>query len=138
MLHRVRLQDGSGIEATRDIRAKRPQAQVLMLTSFADDEAARSARSWAWPRKTVKSYLSSILTKLEVARRAEAAAYLARHTTTPAPRCLTTASGRAPDAASSVDNERSVRPGHRGWRRRAVPVAQARLDADLVMRRDLR
>jgi two-component system, NarL family, response regulator DevR len=35
----VRLQDGSGIEATRDIRAARPATQVLMLTSFADDEA---------------------------------------------------------------------------------------------------
>jgi two-component system, NarL family, response regulator DevR len=35
----VRLQDGSGIEATRDIRAARPQTQVLMLTSFADDQA---------------------------------------------------------------------------------------------------
>ena len=33
--------------------------------------------------KTVKNYLSSILAKLEVARRAEAAAYLARHTQTP-------------------------------------------------------
>ncbi|HWC42979.1 MAG TPA: LuxR C-terminal-related transcriptional regulator, partial [Actinomycetota bacterium] len=30
--------------------------------------------------KTVKNYVSSILAKLEVARRAEAAAYLARHT----------------------------------------------------------
>ena len=35
----VRLSDGSGIEATRDIRAARPKTQVLMLTSFADDEA---------------------------------------------------------------------------------------------------
>src|SRR5712691_11832759 len=35
----VRLIDGSGIEATREIRARRPQTQVLMLTSFADDEA---------------------------------------------------------------------------------------------------
>ena len=35
----VRLSDGSGIEATRDIRAQRPTTQVLMLTSFADDEA---------------------------------------------------------------------------------------------------
>ena len=33
--------------------------------------------------KTVKNYVSSILSKLEVARRAEAAAYLARHTTFP-------------------------------------------------------
>src|SRR6266567_5292514 len=35
----VRLSDGSGIEATRDIRARRPATRVLMLTSFADDEA---------------------------------------------------------------------------------------------------
>ena len=32
---------------------------------------------------TVKNYVSSILAKLEVARRAEAAAYLSRHTTLP-------------------------------------------------------
>jgi two-component system response regulator DevR len=157
----VRLQDGSGIEATRDIRAARPQTQVLMLTSFADDEALFASimagaagyvlkqirgdellqairtvgqgRSLLDPavtasvldrlrkgkhllmdeklarlspqeerilelvadgmtngqigqklglaEKTVKNYVSSVLTKLEVARRAEAAAYLARHTT---------------------------------------------------------
>src|SRR5437764_5993678 len=35
----VRLADGSGIEATREIRARRPKTHVLMLTSFADDEA---------------------------------------------------------------------------------------------------
>ena len=35
----VRLTDGSGIEATRQIRADRPESKVLMLTSFADDEA---------------------------------------------------------------------------------------------------
>jgi DNA-binding NarL/FixJ family response regulator len=33
--------------------------------------------------KTVKNYVSAILAKLEVARRAEAGAYLARHTTLP-------------------------------------------------------
>jgi two-component system, NarL family, response regulator DevR len=159
----VRLQDGSGIEATRDIRAARPQTAVLMLTSFADDEAlfasimagaagyvrkpirgeellgaigavgagqnlldpavtkgvfdrlrrgkhllgdAKLARlspqeervlglvaegrtngqigtELGLAEKTVKHYVSSILAKLEVARRAEAAAYLARHTTPP-------------------------------------------------------
>ena len=159
----VRLADGSGIEATREIRANRPQTQVLMLTSFADDEALfasimagasgyvlKQVRSGELIRairavgkgqslldpavtksvlerlrkgkhlmrdeklarlspqeerilsavadgktnkeiglnlhlaeKTVKNYVSSILSKLEVARRAEAAAYLARHTTTP-------------------------------------------------------
>ena len=35
----VRLADGSGIEATREIRADHPDTRVLMLTSFADDEA---------------------------------------------------------------------------------------------------
>ena len=35
----VRLADGSGIEATREIRAKHPNTKVVMLTSFADDEA---------------------------------------------------------------------------------------------------
>jgi two-component system response regulator DevR len=159
----VRLPDGSGIEATRDIRAQRPSTQVLMLTSFADDEAlfasimagaagyvlkqikgaelVRAIRTvgqgqslldpavtkgvldrlrkgkhlfrdeklarlspqeerilalvadggtnrqigqeLGLAEKTVKNYVSSILAKLEVARRAEAAAYLARHTTPP-------------------------------------------------------
>jgi DNA-binding NarL/FixJ family response regulator len=159
----VRLSDGSGIQATRDIRAARPQTSVLMLTSFADDEAlfasimagaagyvlkqikgdelVRAIRAvgagqnlldpavtkgvfdrlrkgkhllrdeklarlspqeerilglvadgrtngqigeeLGLAEKTVKNYVSSILAKLEVARRAEAAAYLARHTTTP-------------------------------------------------------
>ena len=35
----VRLADGSGIEATREIRVDHPETRVLMLTSFADDEA---------------------------------------------------------------------------------------------------
>jgi DNA-binding NarL/FixJ family response regulator len=159
----VRLADGSGIEATREILAMLPDTRVLMLTSFADDEALfasimagasgyvlKQVRSNELLRaikavgagqslldpavtdavldrlrkgkhllrderlarlspqeeriltmvaegrtnkeigaelnlaeKTVKNYVSSILSKLEVARRAEAAAYLARHTTTP-------------------------------------------------------
>jgi DNA-binding NarL/FixJ family response regulator len=159
----VRLIDGSGIEATREIRAARPEARVLMLTSFDDDEALfssilagasgyvlkqiegrdliRAIRAVAQGKslldaevtasvldrlrkgkhllkdeklarlsgqeerilvliadgltngeigtrlklaeKTVKNYVSTILSKLEVGRRAEAAAYLARHTNTP-------------------------------------------------------
>ena len=159
----VRLVDGSGIEACREIRARRPDTHVIMLTSFADDEALfasimagasgyvlkqvrggdleSSIRAVAEGKslldpavtgpvlerlrrgkhllkdeklarlspqeerilaqvaegktnkeigdelhlaeKTVKNYVSSILSKLEVARRAEAAAYLARHTQTP-------------------------------------------------------
>lgn len=159
----VRLADGSGIEATREIRAQSPETKVLMLTSFADDEAlfasimagasgyvlkqirgddlVRAIRSVGrgnslldpavtatvlerlrkgkhllrderlarlsaqeeriltlvaeghtnrqigsqlkLAEKTVKNYVSTILSKLEVGRRAEAAAYLARHTSTP-------------------------------------------------------
>jgi len=159
----VRLEDGSGIEACREVRAARPDIKVVMLTSFADDEAlfasimagasgyvlkqvrggdlVQSIRTVAGggslldpavtgvvlerlrkgkhllkdeklarlspqeerilalvadgktnreigdelhlAEKTVKNYVSSILSKLEVARRAEAAAYLARHTRTP-------------------------------------------------------
>jgi DNA-binding NarL/FixJ family response regulator len=159
----VRLADGSGIEATREIRARRPETQVLMLTSFADDDALfasimagasgyvlkqirggdleRAIRSVAQGQslldpavtaavlerlrtgkhmlrdeklarlsaqeerilamvadghtnreigvrlklaeKTVKNYVSTILSKLEVGRRAEAAVYMARHTSTP-------------------------------------------------------
>ena len=159
----VQLTDGSGIEATREIRAKRADTRVIMLTSFADDEAlfasimagaagyvlkqvrggdlVQSIRTVAaggslldpavtgavlerlrkgkhlfkdeklsrlsgqeerilglvadghtnkeiaeqlsLAEKTVKNYVSSILTKLEVSRRAEAAAYLARRTTPP-------------------------------------------------------
>jgi two-component system response regulator DevR len=155
----VQLAEGNGIEATREIRACCPSTQVLMLTSFGDDEALfasimagasgyvlkeirgqellrairtvggggslldpvvtasvlerlrqnkhlvedeRLARLSAQEErilalltegktnreignrlhlaeKTVKNYVSSILQKLEVTRRAEAAAYLARH-----------------------------------------------------------
>ncbi len=39
----VRLPDGSGVEVCRDIRAERPETRVLMLTSYADDEALFSS-----------------------------------------------------------------------------------------------
>ena len=152
----VRLPDGSGVEACRDIRSHDPDIAVLMLTSFSDDQALfdsimagaagyvlkqikgqeliqsirrvgegesildpsvtervldriRNPDADKDPRlarltpteerilemiaegmtnrqiadhihlaeKTVKNYVSAILSKLEVARRAEAAAYLA-------------------------------------------------------------
>jgi DNA-binding NarL/FixJ family response regulator len=155
----VRLPDRSGVEACREIRAENPQIQVLMLTSFSDDQAlfdsimagaagyvlkqirggdlvegirrvaageslldpavtarvlerVRNPQGDKDPRlarltptearildmiaegltnreigervhlaeKTVKNYVSTILAKLQVSRRAEAAAYVAdRH-----------------------------------------------------------
>ena len=39
----VRLPDGSGIEACREIRAEVPGARVVMLTSYPDEEAVFSA-----------------------------------------------------------------------------------------------
>ena len=39
----VRLPDGSGIEACREIRAELPAARVVMLTSYPDEEAVLSA-----------------------------------------------------------------------------------------------
>ncbi len=39
----VRLPDGTGIEACREIRAEYPAIRVLMLTSYADDEAVYAA-----------------------------------------------------------------------------------------------
>ena len=159
----VRLTDGSGIEATREIRAQSPPTRVIMLTSFSDEEAVfasimagasgyvlkgirrgelvsavrevAAGKSLLDPEltavifdrmrrasnalkdeklaslspredeilaliakgltnreigdelriaeKTVKNSISQILSKLQVARRSEAAAYLTRHTTLP-------------------------------------------------------
>jgi two-component system, NarL family, response regulator DevR len=39
----VRLPDGSGIEACREIRAELPDTKVIMLTSYPDEEAVMSA-----------------------------------------------------------------------------------------------
>jgi len=39
----VRLPDGSGIEACREIRANLPETRVMMLTSYPDEEAVLAA-----------------------------------------------------------------------------------------------
>ncbi len=39
----VRLPDGTGVEACREIRSRWPQVKVLMLTSYADEEALVSS-----------------------------------------------------------------------------------------------
>ena len=153
----IRLPDGSGVEACRAIREARPETKVIMLTSYADDDAVfasiiagasgyllkqtrgqavvdaitavAAGRSLLDPdvtgkvlervrasrgedpaiaslteqerkvlaglaegktnreigetlflsEKTVKNYVSRILDKLGLSRRAEAAAYMAKH-----------------------------------------------------------
>ena len=63
-----------GVEATRDIHTVgRGESMLDPAVTAAVLERLRSGRL------TVKNYVSSVLTKLEVARRAEAATYLARH-----------------------------------------------------------
>ena len=39
----VRLPDGSGVEACREIRAERPETRVVILTSYPDEDAVLSA-----------------------------------------------------------------------------------------------
>ena len=43
MIMDFRLPDGSGIEATREIRAENPAIRVVMLTSYPDEEAVFAA-----------------------------------------------------------------------------------------------
>ena len=39
----VRLPDGSGVEACREIRTNQPETYMIMLTSYADDEAVMAS-----------------------------------------------------------------------------------------------
>jgi DNA-binding NarL/FixJ family response regulator len=39
----VRLPDGTGVEACREIRAERPETRMIMLTSYADEEAVMAS-----------------------------------------------------------------------------------------------
>jgi len=39
----IRLPDGSGVEACREIRARRPETKIIMLTSYADEDAVLAA-----------------------------------------------------------------------------------------------
>ena len=65
----VRLPDGDGIEACRAIRAARPECRVVMLTSYADDEALISS-----VMAGASGYLLKQTRGLEVVRAIEEAA----------------------------------------------------------------
>jgi DNA-binding NarL/FixJ family response regulator len=78
-----RLRTGKHLMKDERLARLSPQEERI-LTLVADGRTNREiGDELGLAEKTVKNYVSSILSKLEVARRAEAAAYLARHTTTP-------------------------------------------------------
>jgi DNA-binding NarL/FixJ family response regulator len=77
-----RLRRGKHFLRDEKLQRLSPQEERI-LTGVADGKTNKEIREQLHlAEKTVKNYVSSILSKLEVARRAEAAAYLARHTTT--------------------------------------------------------
>ena len=78
-----RLRKGKHLLQDERLARLSPQEERI-LQEVADGKTNREiGDDLKLAEKTVKNYVSSILSKLEVARRAEAAAYLARHTTTP-------------------------------------------------------
>jgi two-component system, NarL family, response regulator DevR len=60
----VRLPDGSGIEVCRDLRSIAPEVNVLMLTSYADDEALLSAVLAGAHGYVLKDIQSDVLLKM--------------------------------------------------------------------------
>ena len=78
-----RLRRGKHLMKDEKLARLSPQEERI-LTAVADGKTNKEiGDELHLAEKTVKNYVSSILSKLEVARRAEAAAYLARHTTMP-------------------------------------------------------
>ena len=78
-----RLRKGKHLLKDEKLSRLSPQEERI-LSQIADGRTNREiGDDLHLAEKTVKNYVSAILSKLEVARRAEAAAYLARHTTTP-------------------------------------------------------
>ena len=75
---------GKGKHLIQDEKLARLSPKERILALVADGLTnGQIGQELGLAEKTVKNYVSSILAKLEVARRAEAAAYLARHTTHP-------------------------------------------------------
>ena len=77
-----RLRKGKTMRDEKLARLSAQEERILTLVAKGQTNG-QIGKELKLAEKTVKNYVSTILSKLEVARRAEAAAYLARHTTTP-------------------------------------------------------
>jgi two-component system, NarL family, response regulator DevR len=78
-----RLRKGKHLLKDEKLARLSPQEERILALVAEGGTNGQIAGELGLAEKTVKNYVSSILAKLEVARRAEAAAYLARHTTLP-------------------------------------------------------
>jgi len=78
-----RLRKGKHLLTDEKLARLSPQEERILALIADGKTNGAIGENLGLAEKTVKNYVSSILSKLEVARRAEAAAYLARHTTTP-------------------------------------------------------
>jgi two-component system, NarL family, response regulator DevR len=78
-----RLRKGKHLLKDEKLARLSPQEERILALVAEGRTNGQIAGELGLADKTVKNYVSSILAKLEVARRAEAAAYLARHTTLP-------------------------------------------------------
>ena len=56
----VRLAEGNGVEACREIRSRHPRTQCLILTSFSDDEALFEAIMAARPDTSSSRFARAI------------------------------------------------------------------------------
>ncbi len=90
----VRLPDGSGIEACREIRAELPATRVVMLTSYPDEEAVLSAIVAG-----AAGYLLKQIRARDLVAALETVGAAARCSTRPSPRRSWSGSGASPPAA---------------------------------------
>ena len=69
----------NGIDATLAILKEWPEAKILIVSSYLDNEKQRIADELFISLKTVKTHVSNILAKLEVSDRTQAAVYAFQH-----------------------------------------------------------
>jgi DNA-binding NarL/FixJ family response regulator len=78
-----RLRKGKHLVTDEKLALLSPQEERVLALVAQGKTNSEIGQELYLAEKTVKNYVSSILSKLDVGRRSEAAAYLARRTTTP-------------------------------------------------------